>query len=261
MTYSESELVTSIERLAGRPLATLTRPERDLLDQFHVGGPDAVDRLWPGLLLAPGMRALDVGAGFGGPARQIAAATGAHVVGVDLAASYVEAARALTVAAGVAEAVRFECTDVAALEAPPFDAAYTMHVQMNVADKPSFFTAIARHLRPGARFACFEVCRTGTGDPALPLPWSLDGSDSFLATPDELRAAIEAGGFEAVEWVDDTPWVRQWFDRAGARVMGDGTQATLPALLADGPARLMNFAAAIVGGVVSIQRGSFVRTG
>jgi len=136
-----------------------------------------------------------------------------------------------------------------------------MHVQMNVADKLGFFTAIARHLHAGARFACFEVCRTGSDEPSLPLPWSLDGADSFLVTTDELRATIEASGFAAVEWVDETPWVRQWFEHAGSRVLGDGTQATLPALLADGPTRLVNFAAAIMGGAVSIQRGSFVRAG
>ena len=261
MTYAETDLVAAIERLAGRPLGALTSEERDLFDQFHVGGPEAVERLLPGLQLTAGATVLDVGSGFGGPARQIAAATGADVLGVDLTPAYVEAARALTEAAGLPQRVRFECTDVAALEAPAFDAAYTMHVQMNVADKLGFVTAIAGHLPPGARFACFEVCRTGPDEPSLPLPWSLDGSDSFLVTADELRTTIEAGGFAAVEWVDETPWVRQWFEQAGARVLGDGTQATLPALLADGATRLVNFAAAIMGGVVSIRRGSFVRTG
>ena len=261
VTYAETDLVATIERLAGRPLAELTRQQRDLFDQFHVGGPEAVERLLPGLQLTAGTTVLDVGAGFGGPARQVAATTGAHVVGVDLTAAYVEAARALTDAAGLGDRVRFECTDVAALAAPAFDAAYTMHVQMNVADKLGFFTAIAGHLRPGARFACFEVCRTGPGEPSLPLPWSLDGSDSFLVTADELRATIEASGFEALEWVDETAWVREWFERAGARVLGDGTQATLPALLADGATRMVNFAGAIMGGVVAIYRGTFVRAG
>jgi hypothetical protein len=38
-----------------------------------------------------------------------------------------------------------------------------------------------------------------------------------------------------------------------------GTRATLPALLNDGPIRMMNFAAAIASNVVSIHRGSFAR--
>ena len=134
---------------------------------------------------------------------------------------------------------------------------------MNVADKRGFFGAIARHLRPGAGFACFEVCRTGAEEPPLPLPWSLDGTDSFLATPEELHTTIASCGFDGVEWVDETEWVRSWFAGAGARGMVDATTSpvTLPALLVDGPTRLVNYAVAIMDGVVGVYRGSFTRCG
>jgi hypothetical protein len=39
------------------------------------------------------------------------------------------------------------------------------------------------------------------------LPWSLDGTDSYLATAAELRNTIGASGFETLEWVDETPWL------------------------------------------------------
>lgn len=259
MTYTETDVVAAVERISGNPPAALTREQRDQFDQFHAGGPEAVERLLPGLRLAPGTTVLDVGSGLGGPARQVAAATGCNVVGLDITPAYVDAARALTAAAGLTDRVRFVCTDLAALEPSTFDAAYTMHVQMNVADKQAFFAQIAGRLRPGARLAVFDVCRTGAAEPPLPLPWSLDGTDSFLATADELRATIQSCGFELTGWVDETAWVRGWFERAAARMAANGTGATLPGLLDDGPARVMNFAAAIAGGVVSIHRGSFVR--
>lgn len=261
MTYTETGVVAAIERLAGSPLAVLTQPELDQLDQFHAGGPEAVGKLLPGLRLTPGMTVLDVGCGLGGPARQVARDSGCKVVGIDITPAYVDAARALTDTAGPAERVRFVCADVAALEPAAFDAAYTMHVQMNVADKKAFFGEIAQRLKPGARFATFEVCRTGEASPALPLPWSLDGTDSFLATAEQLRVAIESGGFELVEWVDETAWIREWFAAAAARMAAGAGQATLPALLDDGPTRMLNFAAALAGGVVSIHRGSFTRAG
>ena len=261
MTYTETDVVASIERLSGSPLAALTREQRDQLDQFHAGGPEAVERLLPGLRLAPGTTVLDVGSGFGGPARQVAATTGCDVVGVDITPGYVEAARALTAAAGLTDRVRFVCTDLADLEPSTFDAAYTMHVQMRVAHKRTFFAEIARRLGPGGRLAVFEVCRIGDAEPALPLPWSLDGSDSYLATSDELRDTIQSCGFEVVDWVDETDWVREWFQQAAARMAAYGTGATLPGLLDDGPARMLNFAAAIVRGVVSIHRGTFTRVG
>jgi len=132
---------------------------------------------------------------------------------------------------------------------------------MNVADKPSFFAEIARRLRPGARLAVFEVCRNGAAEPTPPLPWSLDGTDSHLASADELRATIERSGFALAEWVDETGWVRQWFEQVAARMATAGARATLPALLDDGPTRMFNFASALAGDVVSVHRGAFTRGG
>lgn len=259
MTYTETNLVTTIEQLAGTELASLTQPQRDGIDQYHSGGAEAVDRLLPSLGVTPAMTVLDVGSGLGGPARQIARITGCRVVGVDVTSAYVETATALTLAAGLAGQVQFLNTDIARLDRSDFDAACTMHTQMNVADKKTFFTAIANRLRPGARLATFEVCRAGHDDPVLPLPWTIDGTDSFLATSAQLRATIEDSGFETVEWVDETAWIRHWYQGLGDRLATAATAATLPTLLHDGPTRMMNFAGAIANGIVTVHRGSFTR--
>jgi len=259
VTYTETDLVATIERLAGADLAALTQPQRDQFDQFHSGGSEAVDRLLPSLQLAPGMTVLDVGSGLGGPARQIARSAGCAVVGVDITPSYVDTAEALTRAAGLDNHVSFICSDIANLDRDGFDAAYTMHVQMNVADKKTYFAEIARRLRPRARFATFEVCLNGATHPTPPLPWSLDGTDSHLATADELRDTIASGGFEVLGWLDETQWVLRWFEDLGKRIAAaNGSTATLPALLNDGPARMMNFAVALSTGVLSVHRGSFI---
>jgi sarcosine/dimethylglycine N-methyltransferase len=258
MTYTETDLVDSIEELNGRSLTALTRAQLDVLDQFHAGGAEAVDRLLPSLALMPSMTALDVGSGLGGPARQIARTTGCSVLGVDITRSYVDAATALTEAAGLVGQVRFIHGDAGRLEHDPFDAAYCIHVQMNVADKKAFFTDIATRLRPGGRLAIFEVCRTGQEDPPLPLPWSMDGSDSHLSTPGDLLATIEGCGFEVMDWVDDTGWTMEWFHRLGPRMESAQTAATLPALLTDGPARMLNFVAAVSNGTLTVHRGAFV---
>ena len=124
-------------------------------------------------------------------------------------------------------------------------------------DKKAFFTEIAGRLRPGGRLATFEVCRSGAEDPAFPAPWSIDGTDSFLETPADLLTTIQNSGFETVEWVDETAWVVQWFQELGIRLAVADTRATLPALLTDGPTRMMNFASAVADGVLTIHRGSF----
>ncbi|SEO86038.1 Methyltransferase domain-containing protein [Actinacidiphila rubida] len=257
MTYDESGIIDAIERLARTDVAALTQDQLDGVDQFHAGGPEAVDRLVPALRLGPGTTLLDVGSGFGGPARQIARATGCDVVGVDITAAYVEAARELTAHAGLDARVRFHHTRLSGLPLTGFDAAVTLHVQMNVADKRAFYADIAARLRPGARLAVHEVCRAGDARPPLPLPWSLDGSDSFLATPDELRRDIAAAGFDLVEWTDDTSWAADWFSALGRRLSAAPAPLTLPALLADGPTRMLNYAIALTDGTLTLHRGTF----
>ena len=262
MTYRETDLIQTLDRLfeATDQGAPATRAELDAMDQFHSGGPDAVERLLASLRPGPGDRVLDVGSGLGGPARQVAASTGCEVVGVDITAAYVDAAVVLNERTGLADRVRFVHSDIADL-APdrPFDAGFTMHVQMNVADKAGWFRSIAGCLAPGARFAVWEVCRTGDTQPPWPMPWSLDGSDSYLETPDGLLGAIEAGGFEAVEWVDESAWVASWFDTT----FGDGPPPgpSLPMLLDDGFTRVLLFAGALADGTLGIHRGAFVRSG
>jgi sarcosine/dimethylglycine N-methyltransferase len=259
MTYNETDVVTLMKRLAGGQLSALTQEQWNRLDQFHSGGSEAVDLMLTSLHLAPGMTVLDVGSGFGGPARQAARNTGCTVVGVDITPAYVDAANALTLVAGLSGQVTFFCSGIGAFDQRDFDAAFTMHVQMNVALKESFFSEIAKRVRPGAYFATFEVCRSGTSEPAPPLPWSLDGADSFLSTPDELRATIQSSGFDVLEWVDESAWVRRWFADVGGQVATGGTQATLSAVLTDGPIRMRNLAAALSAGVVTVHRGSFTR--
>jgi sarcosine/dimethylglycine N-methyltransferase len=257
VTYTETDIIATIERLAGTEVSALTQAQLDGIDQYHAGGAEAVQRLLPGLRLTAGMRTLDVGSGLGGPARQIARATGATVVGVDITPAYVDAAGALTVAAGLADQVRFFSGDIATFEQTGFDAAYSIHVQMNIADKKAFYPTIARCLRPGARLAIFEVCRNGEVEPTLPLPWSLDGTDSHLVTGDELHDTIRSGGFEVLEWADETAWARQWFEDLGRRLATEAAPATIPALLTDGPTRMLNFALAVTTGALTIHRGTF----
>ena len=130
-----------------------------------------------------------------------------------------------------------------------------MHVQMNVEAKSAWYRAIADRLVDGARLAIWEVCRSGDRQPTWPVPWSLDGTDSFLATPDDLEAAIVAAGFETVEWVDATPWVADWF----AALQAGGPPAG-PALLDDGFTRVLHYVAGHQDGTIVVRRGLFVKT-
>jgi SAM-dependent methyltransferase len=260
MTYEERAVGQTIGRLLSEHPGVNPSADGalDNLDQFHLGGPGATDLLIESLALRTGDRVLDIGSGFGGPARQIARRTGNHVTGIDITPAYVDAASDLTGMTGLSDRVEFRVADIAAFEPDPlFQAAVTMHVQMNVQDKAAWFGHAARCLVPGARLATWEVCQPRPGNLSWPMPWSLDGTDSFVVSAESLRAAIEQGGFAAAEWTNETAWVQAWISKTFA----DGPPAgpALPMLLDDGYTRVINAAAALAVGSLEIWRGTFTR--
>ena len=157
MTYTEKDLITTIDRLVpGGPTADGTTAEAlQYLDQYHVGGSPAVERLLVTLMPSPSDIVLDIGSGLGGPARQVATASGCRVTGVDITEAYVKAAAELTDRCGLSDRVRFVHRDIADLvPEQPFDAGFTMHVQMNIEAKQQWFAEIAQRLAPAPGSPC-----------------------------------------------------------------------------------------------------------
>jgi SAM-dependent methyltransferase len=149
---------------------------------------------------------LDVGGGFGGPARTLAVEFGCHVTAIDLTASYVEAARTLTDRMGVGDRVSHQLGDALTLPFPDgsYDLVWTQNSGMNIADKERLYEGFHRVLRPGGRIALQEPM-AGPAQPVLyPVMWSRDGSGSHLRTPEAMRAVIEGAGFRVLAWEDMT---------------------------------------------------------
>ena len=256
MTYAEKNLLVRIDQIV--PEAVLGGTTAELLeyvDQYHAGGSGAVERLLPSLNLSPSDIVLDIGSGLGGPARQVATTCGCRVTGVDITEAYVETAIELTERCGLSDLVRFVHSDIAEFVTEErFDAAFTMHVQMNVEAKREWFAEIAKRLAPGGKLAVWEVCQTSESSMPLPLPWSIDGSDSYLAASNDLRDDILGAGFELIEWVDESAWVNSWFNMVSDIPRGP----SLMLLLEDGFSRTLNFAGALADGSLEVWRGAFV---
>ena len=181
------------------------------LDQFHTRGLAATAELANLTVISAGMSVLDVGSGVGGPARFLAATYGCEVMGVDLSEPFVEAARYLSVRTGQ-DKVSFETGSALALpfEDGRFDAALLQHVAMNIADRPLLYREIRRALRPGGKFATFDVV-LDAGDPHYPVPWARTSGESFLLTAAATCEAIEAAGFGTLVRRDDTAAAKAWF--------------------------------------------------
>ncbi len=195
--------------LAGRILAALEArgldpkhlsPE-DLagFEDMHAGGRAATESVAGLLAPKPGSLVLDVGSGLGGPARYGARTFDCRVVGVDVTPELVEAARVLTERVGLAERVEFRVASALDLpfESRSFDAALTIHVGMNIADKERFYCEIGRVLKPDTFLAIYDLFHMGA-EIDYPVPWAEEESASFLVRPDELDRLLTRLGFEVV---------------------------------------------------------------
>jgi MPBQ/MSBQ methyltransferase len=191
---------------AGKNLNALTIDDLAPVDQFHGGGKASTDRLARLANLTPGMRVLDVGGGFGGPARTLAVEHGCRVTVVDLTESYVETGRWLTNRLGLGERVSHRVGDALALDGTDgaFDVVWTQNSGMNIADKERLYAGFARVLPRGGLLVIQEPMAGPTQPLIFPLMWAKDSSMSFLRPPAEMRALIEAAGFRARAWEDVT---------------------------------------------------------
>jgi sarcosine/dimethylglycine N-methyltransferase len=185
-------------------------------DQDHYGGTAAVDRLMAEAGVTAADRVLDICSGLGGPARYLAWKTGCQVTGIDLTASRVEGATALTEAAGLADKVQFRQGNALAL--PFADAGFTLAISQeafaHIPDKPTLVAGIARVLQPGGRLVFSDILsreRLGADDARR----LYDGMRfSEIATEADYRGWLHEAGMSVVQVIDlSEEWTRILVER------------------------------------------------
>jgi ubiquinone/menaquinone biosynthesis C-methylase UbiE len=190
------------------------------IGEFHLRGREATIELGTALGLGTGQHVLDVGSGLGGASRYFADSYDARVTGIDLTPEYCELAARFARSTGLAN--RLDYRQASALALPfadaTFDAAYTQHVAMNIADKQALYAGIARVLKPAAAFGIYDVLQGPGGAMVYPTPWADDASTSFLSTPDEMRRLLDSAGFRVGSWRDMTAASQAFFETALARI-------------------------------------------
>lgn len=193
-------------RFAGKDLDRLAPADLALLEDFHTMGRIATAQLVDLAQITGESAVLDAGSGVGGTARYVADRYGCEVTAVDLTDEYCETNRWLNRLVGLDGLVSVHRADVTSLPFPDaiFDVAISQHVQMNIADKARLYAEARRVLKDGGRLALWDIAIGDRAALDYPLPWADHPGHSHLATPGELRGAVETAGLAVEHWNDLT---------------------------------------------------------
>jgi 2-polyprenyl-6-hydroxyphenyl methylase/3-demethylubiquinone-9 3-methyltransferase len=150
-----------------------------------------------------GLRILDIGCGAGILSEPLAQ-LGADVVGIDPASENIEIATAHAQESGVDVDYRATTAEDLAANKEQFDVVLAMEVVEHVVDVPAFVKTCTAMVKPGGLMVAATLNRTmksfalaivGAEYILRGLPRGTHQWDKFV-TPDELEAAIEAGGLD-----------------------------------------------------------------
>ncbi len=256
--YGHGTLEQTVMAGLDRLLASSDDAPIDLLasiDEFHMGGRPATREVVRKLGIDASHRVLDVGCGLGGTARHMASEHGCQVDGVDLTAEYVEVGNALNRRIGLSGQIDLAVSDAADLPHgdKAFDRVTMLHVGMNIENKATLFGEIARVMKPGGKFAVFDVMRLKDGAVSYPTAWASDDSTSFLARPDDYRDALEGAGFGVNGKTEMASMALQFFKMLKARLAQGGPPPLgLHILMGqNAPTKVANMAAAVSDGLVA----------
>jgi ubiquinone/menaquinone biosynthesis C-methylase UbiE len=103
-----------------------------------------------------------------------------------------------------------------------FNAAYMLHVGMNIEDKEKLAAEVGRVLHPGSFFGIYDVMRTGPGELAYPVPWATTATLSAVAEPERYKKALEGAGFAVTAERNRRDFALQFFADLRAKTAAAG---------------------------------------
>ncbi len=215
--YQHGSLTKVIEEgfnRQGKAPSDISLDDMSVIDEFHIGGRQASKEFLDQLRLQERSLVLDVGCGLGGPARFVASQFGCLVSGIDLTHEYVDTGNVLSNWVGLDKKVILQQGSAMALPFPDgqFDAAYMMHVGMNIVDKKGLFAEVFNVLKPDGIFGIYDVMQVGSGEMQYPAPWAASKITSSLASPQDYQAGLKQAGFNILATRERRDFAIEFFE-------------------------------------------------
>lgn len=195
-------------------------------DQIHYHGTDAVRSAADMLRLGPQHRVLEIGSGWGGPARFLAHTTGCHVTALDVQQEMHDVATELTARAGLASRVTHVLGN--ALDHPlpnisgfeksaGFDAVVSWLAIHHIPERPRLFKRLSAALKPGGRIYIEDLYeRTPFAAADLPDVKHTIHGVSMTSVEDYVREMREGGFID----FDVTDMTESWTAFCAGRLAG-----------------------------------------
>ncbi|GLA18817.1 S-adenosyl-L-methionine-dependent methyltransferase [Aspergillus welwitschiae] len=168
-----------------------------------------------------GMSVLDAGCGLGGPAREIAKFTNAHITGLNNSDYQIEKARRYTSQAGLEDKVSYRKGSFVEMDFPDgtFDAVYAIEATLHAPTLEQVYSEVYRVLKPGAVFGVYEWLLTekydegNTDHRQLALGIQQGNGIAKLFTVSQGLAAMKSAGFEILHHEDlaHRPCTAPWY--------------------------------------------------
>ncbi|MEM9141261.1 MAG: methyltransferase domain-containing protein, partial [Pseudomonadota bacterium] len=173
-------------------------------DQLHYFGTDAVDEAIHTLNAGPSDRILDIGAGYGGPARYLASRTGSRVTAVELQPDLNAVASDLTRRTGLADQVSHMAADIhqAPLDTSGHSGAISYLAVYHIPERSKLLTRLADALAPASAIYFEDLyCRQSLTDQEEEIMQDALYANS-LTDKEAYISELEAAGFTDIDFQD-----------------------------------------------------------
>jgi len=201
------------------------------IDQLHIGGIKASQKLLQQIKLCGAKSVLDIGSGIGGLLRLIAAELDLSVVGLDITHEFNQTHQQISQLLPASTATQLVTSDAQQLPfcGHSFDLIIFQHSLLNVPDSAQALAECRRVLTSQGRLLLHEVIQ-GDNSAAMcyPVPWARTQQQSHLASKQQLFSLIQTAGFQ-IDHYDD--WSAEALSWRQKQVQKEQQIAPKPAVL------------------------------